>query len=144
VTFFISALRLVPQGRAECAAGGIVILYQSSMGMKHATPNHPPKQVPHISPSFGEMWVGCIRRREPTGDETSNSKSPTKAGAPYLAFFGEMWVGCIRRREPTGDETCNFKSPTKTGAPYLAFFGEMWLGCIRRREPTGRLKETGL
>jgi hypothetical protein len=32
----------------------------------------------------------CISRPSPfgpTADETSNSKSPTKAGAPYLAFF---------------------------------------------------------
>jgi hypothetical protein len=49
------------------------VLYQSSIafcdprGMKRTTPNHPPKRAPHISPSFGEMWVGCIRRREPTG-----------------------------------------------------------------------------
>src|ERR1700677_340446 len=28
-----------------------------------------------------------LRLLRPTGDETSNSKSPTKAGAPYLALF---------------------------------------------------------
>ena len=50
------------------------VLYQSSIafsdprGMERATPNHPPKRVPHISPCFGEMWVGCIRRRKPRSD----------------------------------------------------------------------------
>jgi hypothetical protein len=69
-------------------------------------------------------FVSVVHRLlRPTGDETCNSKSPTKAGAPYLAFFwrdvggmlGHDFSGCGKM--PRNQLVClRITSSTSSGA----------------------------
>src|ERR1700728_2446578 len=69
--------------------------YEKLDFVARATPNHPPKRVPLISPSFGEMWVGCMRRREPRSE------------SPKMPFPTARWISRNRIKTEGGSaELC--------------------------------------